>query len=366
MSKAEYSTEDFVLDPDFRKWVLQNDSESKTYWVEFLAQYPAKVKEIREARELLINLSRQKVKLTSKQESDLFQRINQAIEKQESGEKIEATLVVDLDSWSTIQKYNLDRERKKRTNLKIRMGVLSGLLLAVFGLFFLPEIKNPPPKEEVKMEWVSFAAPAGVKSSISLEDGSKVHLNSGSKISYPKSFVGGVREIQLDGEAFFEVAKNPEMPFVVRTKHIITTALGTSFNIRSYPQQEISVSLVSGKVRVEDSQNESNQAVLTPGEAINSDLENDRWEKGLFEEEDILAWLNKTLVFQKTPIEEAILLMENWYGVKFDIKGNIPISTTVSGKFKDETLQNILEGLSYSARFDYKIQGKTVNLTFKP
>ncbi|WP_297336233.1 FecR family protein [Algoriphagus sp.] len=366
MSKSEYSTEDFVLDPDFRKWVLENDSESKTYWVEFLAQYPSKVKEIKEARELLIHLSRQKVSLSSSKEAELFAKINQAIEKQESGDKVDATLMVDLDSWSTIQKYNLERERQKRKHLKIRIGVLSGLLLAVVGLFFLPEIKNDPLEQEVKVEWVSFAAPAGVKSSISLEDGSKVHLNSGSKITYPKSFVGGIREIRLEGEAFFEVAKNPEMPFVVRTKHLVTTALGTSFNINAYPEHEIAVSLVSGKVRVEDSQNESNQAILNPGETIKSDLESKSWEKGNFEQEDILAWLNKTLVFEKTSVQEAILMLENWYGVNFEIQGTIPINTTVSGKFKDETLQNILEGLSYSARFNYKINGKTVNLTFKP
>lgn len=367
MSKSEYSTEDFVLDTDFQKWVLENNPESKSYWVEFLSQYPHKVNEIYQAREILIHLSREKKALSDSQVQSLFEKISQRTQlsdftPQQSGQKI-----IDLDSWSTIQKYNLDRDRKLRRRGLIRSAAVLALILGLSSLFYLLDLNPTSTPQDPEIEWITFEAQAGVKSSISLEDGSKVHLNSGSKITYPKNFPDGVRSILLEGEAFFEVAKDSLRPFKVNSGHLVTTALGTSFNIKAYPRQSVAVSLITGKVRVEDQTNLEHQALLNPGEGIQANQEKNYWKQAKFDKDEILAWMNKTIVFSNTPIKEAISQLENWYGVRFIISGEIPKDLKVSGKFKDETLQNILEGLNFSARLDtYSIQGKNVKLNFKP
>ena len=366
MSKSEYSTEDFVLDPDFRKWVLENHPESKIYWEDFLNQYPEKVKEIFQAREILVHLSREKKELSQDQVEFLFANISREIALLQKAEVAESSKVVSLDSWATIQRYNLEKERMRRRRNRIRWAASLALIMGFSTIFYWFKGESVNSSPELVAESVTFEAPAGVKSSISLEDGSKVHLNSGSRITYPKNFSEDKRLIRLEGEAFFEVAKDPNRPFMVNSGHLTTTALGTSFNIKAYPNQFVAVSLVTGKVRVEDQNNQANQALLSPGEGIQADLEKHLWKQSKFDLEEILAWMNKTLVFKNTPLKEAILQMENWYGVKVHVAGEIPKDLSVSGKFKDETLQNILEGLSFSARFSYKIQGKQVQLTFKP
>ncbi len=367
MSKSEYSTEDFVLDTDFQKWVLEDNPESKTYWVDFLGHHPHKVNEIYQAREILIHLAREKKELSGSEVQSLFDQISQQANLTDQSIKGPDKKVIDLDSWSTIQKYNLDRDRKLRRRALIRSAAVLALILGLSSLFYFFDLNPVTPSQHSEIEWITFEAQAGVKSSISLEDGSKVHLNSGSKISYPKNFPEGVRAIQLEGEAFFEVAKDSLRPFKVNSGHLITTALGTSFNIKAYPRQSVAVSLITGKVKVEDQTNLDHQALLNPGEGIQANQEKNLWKQGKFDKDEILAWMNKTLVFSNTPIKEAIVILENWYGVRFAISGEIPKDLKVSGKFKDETLQNILEGLNFSARLDtYSIQGKNVQLNFKP
>ena len=367
MSKSEYSTEDFVLDTDFQKWVLDNNPESKSYWVNFLSQYPNKVKEIYQAREILIHLAREKKELSDAQVQSLFDRISEQANFSDNTQISRDSKVIELDSWSTIQKYNTERDRKLRRKGLIKSAAVFTLILGLSSLFLFLDWNESSTQEIQTVEWLTFEAPAGVKSSISLEDGSKVHLNSGSKISYPKNFPEGIRTIQLEGEAFFEVAKDSLRPFKVNSGHLITTALGTSFNIKAYPHQSVAVSLITGKVKVEDQINQENQALLNPGEGIQADQKKNFWRQARFNKDDILAWMNKTIIFSNTPIKDAIIQLENWYGVRFTISGEIPKDLIVSGKFKDETLQNILEGLSFSARLEsYSIQGKNVQLNFKP
>ena len=92
----------------------------------------------------------------------------------------------------------------------------------------------------------------GQKSTVVLEDGTKISLNSGSRLTYPAQFDKDSREVVLEGEAFFEVTRNTEKPFIVRSGDLVTTVLGTSFNIKAFPTENIAVTVATGKVRVEN------------------------------------------------------------------------------------------------------------------
>lgn len=366
MSKSEYTVEDFILDPDFRNWVLLNHPEAKAYWTEFLAQNPNKVAEISQARKILINISREKTEFSDEQADALFTKINQVINLSEEVSKSDKSRQIELDSWSTIQRFNQEQEVKNRKTRRIQWAATLILLLGVGALFFANPRRNESEIDSTEIELVSFEAPSGVKSSIGLEDGSRIHLNSGSKITYPKNFPQGIRSIELTGEAFFEVAKDSSRPFQVKSEFLLTTALGTSFNIKAYPNQPIAISLISGRVQVEDKANSENLVLLNPGEDIQADSSTKNWQKGSFNPDEILAWMNKVLIFKNTPFPDAVRQLENWFGVQVTLAGKIPNELKVSGKFEDETLQNILEGLSYGTEFTYKIEGKKVNIHFKP
>src|SRR5690606_27701037 len=130
---------------------------------------------------------------------------------------------------------------------------IAAVLLLVLGLgitveTLIPEETTTRPAEIVSFE--EFTTPPGVKSSITLGDGSKVLLNSGSSLKYVKGFGTDLREVFLVGEAFFEVSRDSIRPFIVRTGEISTTALGTSFNIEAYKDENLNISLLTGKVAV--------------------------------------------------------------------------------------------------------------------
>jgi len=360
MSKSEYSTEDFVLDPEFRKWVLTNDLESKLYWEEFLRLNKSKVQEIEQARKILINLSKKEFHLNEAQQDTLWDQINSKIDRQEAKKK--ETKVVSLDSWTAIQhhKEKLESKRKKKFRKRLIFSAASAAVLTFFLWFNFYQLHQQKATQPVEYETIE--ALAGVKSSISLPDGTIVTLNSQSKVTYEKPFDGEVREIALVGEAYFDVAKDTLRPFIVKTGPVSTLALGTEFNIQAYPEYPISISLIEGSVLVSNEEVVGLSEKLIPGEGILASLDNTVWQKDRFDLEATLAWMHKTLIFKNTSFKETIHSLEKWYGVEFKITGNMPEDVYITGKFKDESLKNILDGISYSTKYTYSIEGKTVNL----
>jgi len=204
----------------------------------------------------------------------------------------------------------------------------------------------------------------GVKAHLTLSDGSQVILNSGSKLKYIRNFEEGKREVILEGEAFFNVVKDSLRPFTVVTREIRTTALGTSFNIKSYDQGALDISLLTGKVAVDSGLEKIPYLTLAPGEAINIDVSNNQFVKGQFDEDLVAGWTKKLLVLQKTPLREAVRTLENWYGVTIEIHNQPRREVLFSGKFDNETLEIVLEGLSYAAKFHYEIYKDEVKIKF--
>lgn len=203
----------------------------------------------------------------------------------------------------------------------------------------------------------------GVKSKLTLTDGSQVTLNSGSRLYYEKNFQKNKRELFLEGEALFQVFKDMKRPFVVHTGTVSTTALGTSFNIHAYEDDVVNIYLLTGMVKVADQSDHGTEILLGRGEAALADSHG-RLAKGEFDAERATAWARGIILFDQTPILEAIQVLENWYGVIFDLKNQPSANLTVSGKFDNELLENILLGLSYSARFQFVLRDDTVTLNF--
>ncbi|MCC5932384.1 MAG: FecR domain-containing protein [Cyclobacteriaceae bacterium] len=199
------------------------------------------------------------------------------------------------------------------------------------------------------------------KISIYLPDSSRVTLNSESFLEYPQSF-GNERLIFLKGEAFFEVKDDPERPFIVRSGDLSTTALGTSFNVKAYPEeQSISVSLASGKVITETG---SRLIELTPGEKTILHTRTGLIEKVKFQIETDLAWKDGILIFEKSDLKEFVHTIERWYDVGVEIQGTPSEHWRISGSFDNETLKNVLESLSFARKIDYSLRGNNVILKF--
>lgn len=263
----------------------------------------------------------------------------------------------------------------------------SVLLIIAVSIFFLlnPSQKVEPPVAEAVS---SVVTKNGNRTKIVLPDGSGVWLNAGSKLEYDKSFGKTIREVHLDGEAYFDVVKNPERPFIVKTHAANIKVLGTTFNVRSYPgDNKVETSLIRGSVEVTLHKRPAEKWVLKPNEKLV--LLNDYLEPNPAKNYDTLrnrmanepviaikrltyqpgetfaveaAWANNKLSFEDESFLEVSKKMERWYDVKFVFNNKKHEDLMMSGSFTSETIDQAMDALQYSFKFRFEIKNKEVTI----
>src|SRR5690606_36585458 len=135
-------------------------------------------------------------------------------------------------------------------------------------------------------------------------------------------------------------------------------------NVEGYGAEQLNISLVSGKVGIDLSAEDQRVVFLEKGERLQVKPLEGTWAKSLFNEEEVLAWTKKTIIFNKTPVLEAVRILENWYGVSLFMENQPRPGLLLSGRFEDETLENVLKGLSYTTDLTYRIQNDVVMIRF--
>jgi ferric-dicitrate binding protein FerR (iron transport regulator) len=209
----------------------------------------------------------------------------------------------------------------------------------------------------------------GRKSTLFLNDGTVINLNSESRITYPEVFGDSIREVTLEGEAFFDVAKNEQIPFVIHTDDISLTVLGTSFNVTAFHDVEsIKISMNSGKVTISSYSSDSPDAKviqLAAGESITYSKTSKTFSAiDAFDNALDFGWKDGKLVFDNAGMEDIFSRCERWYDVKFDLKNTPNFHWDYTGTFQNQTLQDVLESLSFSQNFTFRIDKNTVTVSF--
>lgn len=213
-------------------------------------------------------------------------------------------------------------------------------------------------------ELVTKANPSGQKSRITLPDGSIAHLNAESELVYDRNFTGDQRKLYLKkGEAYFEVSKNKEKPFVVIANNISVTALGTEFNVNAF-DEGLKVALVEGSVMVSNTSN-NDQLIMNPTEILEFDPVANGLKIISGSAQDLADWKDQILHFNHTPIAEALGILSRWYAVEISLENTAPKDLTVSGKFNNSSLELVLNNLSYSLDFEYVMNNKDIKIKFK-
>ena len=225
--------------------------------------------------------------------------------------------------------------------------ILPIMLLSVWLLFFQSE-KERSTKQE-------FVAAYGIRSTLILPDGSKVWLNSGSKLKYGEDFNQDHRTVYLTGEAFFNVTSNKTKPFDVVTERFTVRAVGTEFNVFAYDGNEFETSLEKGSVQLFQSRQVGKEPLLEmkPGQRAWYDQGKMRMSEG--DVTRFSAWREGKLIFKNTPIQEAIPKLERWFNVDIELKDSELLNYRFTAIFKNETIQQALEMLSFSSPIQYKI-----------
>lgn len=239
--------------------------------------------------------------------------------------------------------------------LKIAATIL--VFMIAGGLwYYFQSAQSPAPIQQIVKTTTK-----GQKLALTLPDGSRVTLNSESSLTYPKSFDGAERRVHLSGEAFFQVHRNPDQPFVIQSGDINTTVLGTTFNVKSYPKENSKVTVVSGKVRVNVVDPHSTQEVmLTANQQVRYIKDADGLVKEEVTNEAGWSWKDGIIYLDNTTIQETARILERWYDVHIEIENPAIASCLISGKYKTKQIYEILESLKfiYGIQYDFTKTGQ--------
>ena len=212
---------------------------------------------------------------------------------------------------------------------------------------------------------ISVEAPLGSKTKLYLPDGTLVWLNAGSRMTYSQGFGVDNRKVELEGEGYFEVKRNEKIPFFVKTKDLQLQVLGTKFNFRDYPEDhEGVVSLLEGKVGLNNLLREEKEAVLSPDERAVLNKAN-----GLLTVESVTAsnasqWTDGYLFFDEELLPDIAKELERSYNVKIHIANDSLKTFRFYGNFvrREQNIQEVLEALASTEKMQYKIEERNITI----
>jgi len=251
--------------------------------------------------------------------------------------------------------------------LKIYQKVAAFLLIPIIGLGIIYWISQ---YNQSAGQYTETIAPRGQKSQIVLADGTKVWLNSDTKIKYPGNFSKNQRDVYLDGEAFFEVSKNEHQPFVVHTSLVNVKVLGTKFNVKAYPEEnQVETSLFEGKINLLMNNSSSGSPVekeVKPGESFVYSKADHQLVANKFPQDEINGWKKNQLIFKDDTFSNLVKKVERWYDVKvvYDEKQFNDRRLTVELN-EGERLDRLMNIISLALSVDYKYENGEIILTPK-
>ena len=202
-------------------------------------------------------------------------------------------------------------------------------------------------------------ADKGQKSSVTLPDGTEVTLNSASRITYRSDYNRKNRTVSLDGEAYFEVARNEKLPFTVRASGMDVTALGTEFNVKAYEEDpEITATLIKGSIRTDMA---GKSEILTPNQYIVLDKASGRTETVTAENPEYLVpWKDNELLFSGETLREIAVVLERMYNMEVIFKDDSVGDFSYTGLIRNSSLLNVLELISGTSPVRYVISGNVI------
>jgi len=310
--------------------------------------------------------------LKKNEEKDIIDRVNSCEESVKEFKKLKTI----WDAVRQIKEYksiDVEKARKKvvkklhgfsrRQNVlfyweKIAAVLFIPLLLSGFLYIYFSE-----PGQKQRDVYNELNTAFGTTSQLVLADGTKVWLNSGTNLKYPLNFKGYRREVYLEGEAYFEIAKNKNKPFIVRTSHVDVKATGTFFNVMAYPEEDmVETTLIMGKVSLVEELATSKLKTLKeikPGEKASFDKIK---KKIILEEVDtdkIISWREGQLIFRDDPMDNVVRKLGRWFNTDIVLIDDELRPYRYTATFIDESLTQVLELLKMSSPIDYSYSPRT-------
>ncbi len=347
MDYRTYTADDFLLDESFRHWTLGTSPKATAFWEQWLVQNPDRVDVVRQAQELVRALDDHY--RDNATDDRIAQEVQQLMERAVERRDAESNPpVVSLLQHSSLWRW----AAAAVIVFTVGMGVWSYVTIN-------HQEKSPSYAQLTKSAPIPLQEKINTSpknATILLGDGSVVTLRPKSRLSYPKKFTGTNRTVYLNGEAFFEVVKNPTRPFLIYAHQTVTKVLGTSFLVRAFDgEKAITVIVRTGRVSVykqqdfEKAQRLGNRRIqgiiLTPNQQLTFNLEGDRLMKALVEKPVTMmpAAAIQEQVFDDAPVANVFSAIERTYGVKIHFNENELSACLVNLTFRNESLLEQLD-----------------------
>ncbi|RYC70119.1 FecR family protein [Spirosoma sordidisoli] len=355
----QYTVKQFVLDPSFRRWVLFPDDPANIHWADWVALHPEKAADMASAKSLVLAIRPANTPLSATERAAAVQQIMARLpDTVDSGQPRRIVRQIHWQSW-----------------LRVAAAIL---LITGAGWWF---IQRPN-----RIDYAELVAQLGQTRveqtndtqqprTVLLSDGSTVTLQPGSRISYPVSFRGNQREVVLQGEAFFSIAKNPVKPFVVYANELVTKVLGTSFWVRARQQDEqVQVTVKTGRVAVFSQADPQLSAklkapaldgvVLDPNQRIVYTRATEKMEKGLIEQPLMTGQQEHELQafnFDETPVAQVFETLEKAYEIDLVYDPTLFRDCPVSANLTDLPLYEKLDLICKAVQARYVvIEGRII------
>jgi transmembrane sensor len=367
MTYSDFTTDDFINDPQFRLWVQHPTEVTENFWANFLKENPDKNMAVENARTILKAVEQQVKKefLSQEDEDQIFNQIQEQIES----EKV---------------------QRIRRLPVWMGWAAAASIVLGIIIWEFIPTKSEQVNQVVYENNREKALTPLTEKINntdkailVTLDDGSSIFLNPNSKISYAQNFnQGNIREIYLSGEAFFEVAKNPNKPFLVYANELITKVLGTSFNVRAYAdEKDVTVKVRTGRVavavaRITDvqqkmSSRELDGIMLLPNQQAVLSRQEVRLVKSLVENPAVISknqpqnLMQQQFIFNANNATQVFESIEKAYGVDIVFDENLLSQCQFTGNITDESLYEKLDIICKTIEAQYQILDAQVIITSK-
>ncbi len=345
---SSFEIEDFAFDESFQKWVTNSDSDHSDFWQKYMNEHPHQIDKILAARELVLEL------------------------KKRGSENNHKNLADEI--WTNVSGHMKARERSlfRRSGWAYIAASVAILLIAGYSFFrFYPsdgiqEYQSFVPDETSdQADYIEQINREDKVLTITLDDGSTVNLEKNSSLGYPRHFHSKERVVYLRGEAFFDIEKDPNHPFLVFTDKTVVKVLGTSFRVKAHEASEkVVVAVKTGKVSVFEKKEfekvkenpQLSGLVLMPNQQAEFSNELEKFSKMIVPEPVILAGTDKKeFDFDRTPLPEVFSTLEKAYGIEIIYDKDVLADRLLKVSLEDETLTEKLDLICRTMELSYHI-----------
>lgn len=268
--------------------------------------------------------------------------------------------------FNKIWEHIKEQEQHKKPKFSWLIPALRIAAVLILGVVMGVLVNNFEKKDTVS--YYTARCPKGSVSSLVLPDNTIIYLNADSEVKYSIDGKDGVREVFLNGEAWFDVAKNPEKPFFVYTSTYDVEVTGTQFNVKAYESENyVSTTLEEGEVKITASESFKleDELVLKPGQQAVFDKEQKVLKIQEVNTEWYTSWKYNKLIFINMKLSELKVLLERQYGVTIVIRNDSILNLHFDGIIKNESILEIMEILKTTLSIDYKIVDQRIEITAK-